>query len=317
MNSITLQINLSAGDLQYVDHTVPALVDAHRDSIEECLAIVDCCRPQETRMVDPEEQFPQPEFSEKVERIAEATQALKEDGWIDRIYYLTPDDELIPTVQWKYARSLVDGTHDFKGCGWASYLAGFEEVNTKYMVHYDADMILYQKNGYSWLNEGIRVLRENSDAIAASPRVAPPFQEETGLPDATSRNDLESDAFSEEKEDHWKIYWFSNRCYLVDIERFEHYAPFVRGMYALEVLARRLLGRNYPPSTEMMIHKTVTEPQRGYRADLMTEKAFLLHPNEKSEAFNNRVDEIIKRVDRKNVPKRQKGWEDIKIDEWE
>jgi hypothetical protein len=316
MSSITLQINLSAGDLQYMEHTVPALVDAHRDSIEECLAIVDCCRPQKTRVVDPEERFPEPEFSEKVDQTVKATQALKEEGWIDRVYYLTPDDELIPTVQWKYARNLVDGTHDFKGCGWASYLAGFEEVKTKYMVHYDADMILYQEKGYSWLDEGTRVLRENGNAIAASPRVAPPFHEETGLPDATSRNDLENVAVTEEADDHWKVYWFSNRCYLVDVERFERYAPFVRGTYALEVLARRLLNRTYPPSTEMMIHKTVTEPQLGYRADLKTKESFLIHPNEKCEEFNRKIEDILKRVEKNRIPEGQKGWEDLKMEEW-
>jgi hypothetical protein len=55
MHDVTLQINLSPGDIAYAELTLPALVQAHRANVDEVLAIVDRCRPQKTKIVDPEQ----------------------------------------------------------------------------------------------------------------------------------------------------------------------------------------------------------------------------------------------------------------------
>lgn len=57
MNDITLQVNLSAGDVNYAALTVPALVQQHAD-IKKRLLVVDCCRPQKSRIMDPDVKIP-------------------------------------------------------------------------------------------------------------------------------------------------------------------------------------------------------------------------------------------------------------------
>ena len=90
MTDTTLQINLSPGDLRYAEMTVPALVAAHPEAAER-LAVVDCCRPQRTKIVNPDSRFPEPEFSKKVERIIAMTENFQEKGIFDRIEFLHPD----------------------------------------------------------------------------------------------------------------------------------------------------------------------------------------------------------------------------------
>ena len=66
---VTLQINLSGGDVAYAALTVPALVAAHRSAVREVLGVVDCVRPQRTQMVDPDERFPLDTFAQRRDQI--------------------------------------------------------------------------------------------------------------------------------------------------------------------------------------------------------------------------------------------------------
>ena len=58
-----------------------------------------------------------------------------------------------------------------------SYLLPLELISTRYMVHYDADMLLYQKEGQFWTLEAIDIMNEYDNAVFGTPRVAPPFTE--------------------------------------------------------------------------------------------------------------------------------------------
>jgi hypothetical protein len=66
-SGVTLQINLSAGDAGYAAITVPALLASH-DPTYRRLLVVDGCRPQRTRIFDPDVRVPEPGFSERLER---------------------------------------------------------------------------------------------------------------------------------------------------------------------------------------------------------------------------------------------------------
>jgi hypothetical protein len=101
MNGLTLQINLSSGDLAYADRTVPALIAAHPEATERLL-IVDVCKPQRTGIVDPEKRFPEPAYSQRATAIVELAEKLRTAGKVDRVIVLRPGDPLFRQLSRRY-----------------------------------------------------------------------------------------------------------------------------------------------------------------------------------------------------------------------
>src|SRR5438128_2604592 len=131
---LTLQINLSGGDVSYAGVTVPRLVAAHRPNVREVVGVIDCCRPQRTSIVEPETKFPLAEFGQRVERICAVAEALKSNGVFDRIVYIHEGDARIAQLLRKYLGRLIGDTHDCWGNGVVSYLYGFDECKTEYLL---------------------------------------------------------------------------------------------------------------------------------------------------------------------------------------
>ncbi len=312
MHDVTLQINLSPGDINYALITVPTLVNAHRSYVDETVAIVDCCRPQKTKIVDPKSRFGEPEFSQRVEKICAIAEELKIKGYLDKIIYLRPGNSLQPILSRKYLGNLVKETHDYGGCALMSYLAAFEVTTTRYLIHYDADMLLYQAPDYDWSTEARKFMDKDSKAVAASPRISPPFSKEKNLPDAPSVH--EGRPFIP-VEGGWRNDWFSNRCYVIDKDKLFSYLPLIQGSLLLETLLVKYLNRGYPRSPEIMLFKRVGGAG-GWRLNLKSEKAWLLHPATKPSDYIELLPKIQKAVLQGRVPVEQRGYADINLSAW-
>lgn len=313
MNDITLQINLSPGDIAYARITVPSLVEAHRASVDEKLAIVDCCRPQRTKIVDPDRRFPEPEFSQRVEQICAIAEELKDKGYLDRIVYLHPSDPLLPILSRKYLRNLVHETHDYGACALMAYLAGLEVPTTRYVLHYDADMLLYQASDYDWSVEARYLMDKEPKAVAASPRISPPFGEENDVPDAPS---LHEGRLLIPVEGGWRNDWFSTRCYLIDRDKLAGYLPLLQGRTLLEVLLIKYLNRGYPRSPEIMLFRRVGG-SGGWRLNLKSEQAWLLHPATKPPRYIELLPQIQNEIRQSRIPVEQRGYANINLSAWE
>lgn len=307
----TLQINLSGGDLAYAEQTVPWLVAAH-PNVAERLAVVDLCRPGRTQVVDPDAKFPERAFRERAARIEAMAESFRERGWIDRVVRLREGDPLIGELSRKYAGGWVRETHDCWGFALMSYLAAVEVPRTRYVIHYDADILLHQAPGTDWAVEAIGWMRDQERAVAATPRISPPFARWTGHPDAPS---LHEGLPATPVPGGWSNAWFSTRALLVDRERLERYLPLLRPPYLLEVLARKTLRRSYPPSPEIMLFRGVGG-RGGWRLNLSAETSWLLHPVVKTPEYVALLPRIKASVDRGEVPESQRGYMDIKLDDW-
>jgi hypothetical protein len=313
MNDVSMQINLSAGDIAYAAITVPALVKAHRPNVAEVYAVVDCCRPQKTRTLDPECKFPKEQFAERVERICNIAETLKSQGMFDRLEFMQPGDPRVTKLSKKYMAGLITETHDAKGTGLSSYFLAIDCAKTQYLLHYDADMLLYQRLGYDWVVEARARMDKESYAFMASPRVSPPFAEtEAAIGPSLHKGDDPAVPIS----GGWRVRWTSARCFLLDRAKLTQYLPLVKGKVLFEVIARKLLGRDYPPSSEMLLFKRVCRAG-GWRLDLRTECAWLLHPGSKEELFMRLLPKILTSVQEGYVPEAQRGWEDLKLEAWE
>ncbi|MGL5080773.1 MAG: hypothetical protein ACRC8A_04745 [Microcoleaceae cyanobacterium] len=315
MNDVTLQINLSAGDIDYASITVPALSLAHRSSINEVLAIVDCCRPQKTKVLDPDQRFPEPQFSHRIERICAIAEELKAKSYLDRVIYLYPNDPIIQTLSEKYMGGLIQETHDFRGAGLMSYLAGFEIPESRYVLHYDADMLLYQSADWDWSIEAIEVMNKCREAVVASPRPSPPFSQCKNLPDAPSLHTGRPYTVAQNGRG-WLNDWFNTQCLLIDQDKLSTYLPLFQGKTFLQFLAFKYLQRTLPKSPEMMFIRRIGG-SGGRRLMLTSEKAWILHPLTKPTRYIELLPRIQKAVSEGIVPDGQRGYENINLSEWE
>lgn len=309
----TLQINLSPGDIAYAALTVPALSAAHLNTVDHRLAVIDCCRPQATKIVDREARFPEGLFGERVEQISGVAEKLRREGHLDEVAYLRPSDPLLATLAQKYTGSWVCETHDYGGCGLMSYFAALELPRTRYVLHYDADVLLHQRTGFDWGGHGRRLMAGDRRIVAVTPRTSPPFATEMNLPDGPSRYEELS---HQPTEGGWLNTWYSTRCFLVDRERLAPYLPLVQGRMLLETLAVRCLNRGYPRSPEIMLHRQVGL-RGGLRLTLSTTAAWILHPLTKPPRYLELLPRIASAIARGDVPLVQRGNPEVDLAGWE
>jgi hypothetical protein len=317
MHDVTLQINLSPGDINYANLIVTGLVETHRASVDEAIAIVDCCYPQSGKHVRSDRKLSEAEFSHRVEKIGAIAENLKTKGYLDRIVYLKPNSALQKTLSHKYLGNWIHETHDFSGCGYMSYLAAFEVISTRYLLHYDGDMLLHQTPGYDWSVEAKNLISKESNAVAATPRISPPFVNQANISDAPSLDKTMHQTHPlRPVEGGWADDWFSTRCYLLDREKLFGYLPLLQGWFLINTLAARYLRRGYPRTCEMMLCKRIGSVG-GWRLNLATEKAWLLHPAIKSPRALELLPKIQQSVQLGKFPDEQKGFVDIQLPAWE
>jgi hypothetical protein len=215
-------------------------------------------------------------------------------------------------AEWRqcFLRSWLHATHDYGGCALMAYLAAFALCRTRWLLHYDADMMLHQAPDYDWAVAAARVLTQNPGIIAAIPRPSPPPD---ATPDAPTRQErlplLTTDA-------GWLNQWFSTRCYLFDCVRLRDCLPLLQGRVYWETLLARLLRRGYPRSPETMLFRRLTAC--GYwRLILHRRDTWLLHPARKDSAWLTALPGLLDAVAAGRCPEAQRGYQDLQLEWWQ
>ncbi|QYM80481.1 hypothetical protein K0B96_07705 [Horticoccus luteus] len=308
MIDATLQINLSAGDAAYAELTVPALLAAH-PNVADRLLVVDLCKPQRTGIVDPARRYPEPAFSQRAAHVAALALRWQAEGKVDRVSYLHPNDPLFLKISRTYLRPWVKETHDYGGCALMSYLAAFELCTTRWLLHYDADMLLHQQPGFDWAAEACAAIGDNGSIVAAIPRPSPPPLEEVDAPSFQERLEMRPHAAG------WLTTWFSTRCYLFDTQALRPLLPLLQGRIFWEVLAAKILQRGYPRSPEIMLFRRM-QAARCSRLTLRDRRAWLLHPVQKGPAFVAALPALQKAIAAGQSPNAQRGRQDLDLNLW-
>lgn len=307
--TVTLQINLCAGDARYAELTVPALVRAHPGAAAR-LAVVDCCRPQRTRIFDTERRLPEPAFGANLRRVREIAAQFRAAGLFDEVVWLEPGSPLFANLAARYVRPWMTETHDYGGCAHMPYWAGLELPRTRHVLHYDADMLLHQAPGFDWAGEALRHWDGLPQAVAATPRISPPGFAGADAPSLYEGRPAERVAAG------WLNDWFSTRCILVDRVRLAPHLPLMRSWAGAAAWLRKLADRGYPVGPELLLHR-VLGPKGLRRLNLADERAWLLHPNRKAAEFVALLPRILNSVAAGQVPPAQKGNPDIALDAWQ
>lgn len=307
-DDITLQINVSPGDINYAELTVTALVNQHLN-IKKRLLVVDCCRPQKTKILNPDIRFPKEKFEQDLEKIIIISKRLLAKNIVSEIYYVKPDDPIIDHLSKKYLRGLYKTTHGAGGMVNMSYWVGFDIPNTKYLLHYDGDIMLYQKPGFAWVNNAIKYMDADKNVVMAVPRLCPPITAAVDLP--STHEGRPTITYPE----YWKNDWFSTRHFLWDRTKIEKYLPLVRGKVMFELLIRKYANRAFPIDPEILMHKSIG-PRGGQRLVLRSPDAWIVHPMDKSETFLNNLPQIISLINEGKFPDEQRGYENMKLEPW-
>jgi hypothetical protein len=288
-DQITLQFNLSVVDIPYCLLTIPEVRKLH-PSINDVVGVVDMCKP-------PTLVIKQESWDEQVRILQEKCERLLEQNIFSRIYYVFPNDPLLSKIYKEYLQYLILQTHDSQKSAITAYLVPFEIINTKYLLHYDADMLLYQKPGYDWALDSIHWFEQDEMLLSVSPRLSP------SLPPHKPLYPIKS------------VDWFSTRCFIVNTKRFKKILPLTGGKYMLEVLARKVLNRTFPPTPEKMIYERMKN--RGFkRFDLTSHCAWITHPVIKNSVFFNSLPNIFNRIRNLDIPPEQISHENMVLDAW-
>lgn len=320
---VTLQINVSAGDLSYLEATLSRLVRQFGGACSEVLLVVDCCRPQATKMVDPDKRFPVAEFQGRVKRLQDLVVRIGKEVGVDRCVFLEQprDGGYFEYLAAKYVGFGVipkGVTHSGGGTAFMSYWAAFDLPETRYVLHFDADMIVRQPVGCDWVAEAIAKMEKDFRFVTAIPRNSPPMAGDSGggQPQRDMGRPLEN------INGDWANDWFSTRIMLMDRKRLAEHLPLLSlqslgsTKFFLEMWARRLGRRAFPRDPEIILFKRMSD--LGLRSLILKRPdVWSLHPEDKGAWFVENLSELFRKIDKDEIPEGQRGFENIIVEAWQ
>ena len=200
-------------------------------------------------------------------------------------------------------------THCFRGYPIYGSFKQFFDNDADYILHLDCDMIFHETPGFSWIKEGIRVMQENEDILCVLPKGGPPTKDKS-LHQGTNEYHVD------ENRGLYLFKNFTSRHYLIHRERFLSLLPLKPLWLSWrEPIKTRLFGNGKMLCWEAMVEHALEESDM-WRADLMTDQAWSLHPGDRSEEFYQLLPQVIDSVNRNEFPEEQRGHFDLRLSDW-
>jgi hypothetical protein len=305
MKNCSLWILVARTDVPFMMHTIPHLARMSNFPFEERVLAVDTA----------------PLMGEKASRpgigtmqqLRDCTEQLLKAGVVDRVVDINYDQDYRNQVYRTHFGSLIRFTHNYKGYPILGSIFPLEECKSDYMLHFDSDMMLYQKPGYSWVEEGMDLMQRHPNLMFVRPLAGPPTEDGTIYQSCPYEKDL--DGF-------YKFKFFSSRVYLINRERFKQLLPlpkiwrsyrrqFINRLPVLmKTLYSNVTGKGSLDSWEIMVSRKL-EQTDYVRGMLTNPNAWTLHPKERSPRFIQALPHIIERVEAGKYPAGQAGHYDF------
>jgi hypothetical protein len=233
---------------------------------------------------------------------------LIEDGVIDRVAFPDYSPGARKRIYSKHLGADHWESHDFRGTQVLGTMQQIEDSSGDYFLHFDSDILLYQKRGFDWISVAINLLKEIPEVMVALPRPGPPLV-----------NGQLHQPFAPYTHDPRGFYGFkfiSSRRFLIDRRKFEKILPF-RPLFVSR--KRRLLSAFTRRSTLLNWEQMATariEHTPFIRADLDSPFAWTLHAVDHGPEFCQYLPEIINRVEEGWFPTSQAGHYDLQLGAW-
>ncbi|WP_414542043.1 hypothetical protein [Nostoc sp. CCY0012] len=149
--SCSLWIFVARTDTSFLLHTIPHLVKMNNFPFEERVLVVDTAPLMGHTVNRP--------FIGTMQELRECTEKLLEAGIVDRIVDINYDPSYHDSMYRKHFGQPIRFTHNYKGYPILGSIFKIEECKSDYILHFDSDMLLYQKSNYSWIEEGIKLMQ--------------------------------------------------------------------------------------------------------------------------------------------------------------
>ena len=257
-----------------------------------------------------------------LEQLFELCEQLKVSNVIDEVKEVDYSSKLRQKIIRKHLGKSAWETHDYRGAPVYPYLYAYEAADSDYFLHFDSDMLFHQDDGENWVNEGIRILRENRDVLSVTQLPGPPTDDgelkQRGVP-----YKLDERGFYSFKE-------FTSRRFLFNRNRFDSILP-LDPVYTHNSWKRKLLSniakRSPIPLWKYLLKKSAMQrweylislklqSSRFIRADTSSPAAWTLHPLVRGHEFIEELPNIIDRIEKGDFPEEQKGDYDLNFKAW-
>jgi hypothetical protein len=245
----------------------------------------------------------------KLAEVLEALEEIKESSSFE-IEVFSASPEQVRKLSKIHLGKTYSETHCFRGYPIHGSFRQFHNHGSEYVLHLDCDMIFHEEPEYSWIKEGIKLMEQNPDIACVLPRGGPP----------TDNGSLHQGTTEYKVDNERHAYLFKNftsRHYLVHRKRFMELLPMKPLWLSWrEPLKSMFFGNGKMLCWESMVEHAM-EGSSFWRADLMSHKAWSIHPGERSEKFHNMLPHVINRINQGEYPNEQAGHFDLILDSWE
>ncbi|BCL36993.1 hypothetical protein [Nostoc sp. MS1] len=296
----SLWIFVARPDTTFLLHTIPHLVKVNNFPFEEVVLAVDTAPLMGDKVTRP--------FIGTMEELRECTEKLLRAGVVDRVVDINYDADYHNQVYKKHFGTPIRFTHNYKGYPILGSIFSIEECKSDYMLHFDSDMLMYQKPNHNWIAEAVKLMEENPQMMFVRPLAGPPTNKKKTEP---------YDVFKT----------FGSRAYLINCKRFDKFLPmpvlwrdykttWINSLPTpLKTVLNNLTGKGKLDSWEIMV--TLKLQQTDYfRANLTNPAAWTLHPKDRSPAFLAALPNIIARIEAGDFPAQQAGEYDLIPEAW-
>lgn len=241
------------------------------------------------------------------EELDDICNSLVAEGWIDKLHYIDYAQSEVDRINQAYFGQKLRETHDFRGCAMYGYLRSLEVAASDLVLHFDADILLHQVAGESWIEQGIDILQRRPDILSVAPMSGPPHAEGKLLQQSSSY-EFDPDGFS-------KFKFFTARKFLVDRRTLRSVGLVPRWVSRKRRLVSMWTRKSALWSFEVMASDQL-EGRGLWRADLSDGRAWTLHTPDHGPEFLKRLTEIIQRIESGTFPAEQAGYYDLDLALW-
>lgn len=303
--SCSLWIFVARTDVSFMMHTIPHLVKMSNFPFEERVLAVDTAPLSGDKILR--------SGIGTMEELKNLTQKLLEAKVVDRVVDFNYDPSYRQRIYLKHFGSLLRATHNYKGYPILGSIFTIEECRSKYMVHFDSDMMMYQQPDFSWIKEGMKLMDKHPHLMFVRPLSGPP--KEDGTIFQSNPHDLHPDGF-------YQFKFFGSRVYLINRQRFDELLPlpiiwrFYRQALinsfpeGIKTFLNVFAGKGKLESWEIMVSEKLQ--QTNYiRGTLTNPRAWTLHPIDRSPAFIEALPRIIEKIEAGEYPPQQASYYDL------
>ena len=243
-----------------------------------------------------------------VQGLQKTLNRLCKEGTVSRYVLLSAIDRERERLSRKYFGARIAKVRDHRGVPLFGWIAGLETAETKFVVHFDSDILLHQDTGFNWIGAGMSLIDEDPTAMFVSPLPGPP----------TSDGKLHGQACAHTRDAHgnFRFKTFSSRRFLVSKERLAGLlpTPVAHSSNKRRVLMRLGLGNSVLPWEES-VSRALAESD-CYRVHLACPDAWAVHSPDHGPDWLRALPDIIKRVEEGRYPREQAGYYDLILSAW-